>query len=176
MLPIEPTLRVLPLPPCVLRWRLKLWRLIVPAKPLPLLIPVASTASPTVNSVTSHTPPTLVSPSSSTRNSLSSLGVTPGCFYMSSHGLAQVLTLTICHLYSIVAVGPDGFHLSHCTWAGLDKCYRNCNTVLPMIWVIPQFWYREVLSLPFFSHLKSPVACSIRHGLAAFTQEQVVIT
>ena len=49
---------------------------------------------------------------------------------MSSDGIAQVLSLTIPELHRCVAVGFDGFHLSHGDWAGFDERYWNSNTIL----------------------------------------------
>ena len=53
-----------------------------------------------------------------------------GWFDMSSHGLAQVLTRTICHLDCVVAVGFDRLDLSHSHRASLDQRHRNSGAVL----------------------------------------------
>jgi hypothetical protein len=49
---------------------------------------------------------------------------------VSGHGLAQILTLTICHLNSAISVFFDRFSLSHCAWAGLKDSYRGNYTVI----------------------------------------------
>ena len=66
--PMEPRLRML-CEPCVTGPRLKLWRLIVPAKPLPIEMPVTLIASPGSNTSTVTGSPTTASlaPRNSTR-------------------------------------------------------------------------------------------------------------
>ena len=66
--PMEPRLRTL-CEPCVTGPRLKLWRLIVPAKPLPIEMPVTLIASPGSNTSTVTGSPTTASlcPRNSTR-------------------------------------------------------------------------------------------------------------
>ena len=58
--PMEPRLRML-CEPCVTGPRLKLWRLIVPAKPLPIEMPVTLIVSPGSNTSTVTGSPTTAS-------------------------------------------------------------------------------------------------------------------
>ena len=48
---------------------------------------------------------------------------------MATHGIAQVLTLTISQLDSIVAITLNSLYLSDCHWAGFDERYRNCSAI-----------------------------------------------
>ena len=48
---------------------------------------------------------------------------------MSSYGLAQVLTLTISQLDSVVAITFNSLYLSDCHWASFDERYRDCSAI-----------------------------------------------
>ena len=70
--PVEPCVRVVIELPCVSRLEEKWWRLMTPAKPLPMVVPCTSTVCPTLKISTPILPPTFSSASSlaSARNSL----------------------------------------------------------------------------------------------------------
>ena len=72
---IEPGTLCERLLPCDARCDLKLWRLIVPVKPLPIEVPCTSTSWPTANTPTGTWAPGLYSAATSaaTRNSLEDL-------------------------------------------------------------------------------------------------------
>ena len=73
-MPIEPGVLCERELPCDARFELKWWRRMTPEKPRPLVVPVTSTSSPTLNVSTPMTPPSLSSASCSgfTGNSRSS--------------------------------------------------------------------------------------------------------
>ena len=61
-MPIEPGLLCESELPCEARFDEKWWRLITPAKPLPIVVPCTSTFWPTLKMSTLSSPPTLSSP------------------------------------------------------------------------------------------------------------------
>src|SRR6185312_5846458 len=90
--PIEPGLRML-CEPWLLGPLEKLWRLMVPAKPLPLLRPLTLTASPGSNASTVIVSPT-AKPSASRNSTRCRCGATPACFRCPTSGLLSVRTCT----------------------------------------------------------------------------------
>ena len=90
--PIEPGARTL-CEPCDLGPLEKLWRLIVPAKPLPFERPLTFTASPGWNDSTVTVSPT-ESPSASRNSTRWRCGATPACFRWPTSGRLSLRSLT----------------------------------------------------------------------------------
>ena len=93
---IEPGTLCERLLPCDARCDLKLWRLMVPAKPLPMEVPCTSTFWPAANTLTGSTAPGLYWPATSalTRNSLrTSPASTPALARCPASGLLTRLAL-----------------------------------------------------------------------------------
>ena len=49
--------------------------------------------------------------------------------YVAGNRLAQILTLTVTKLHSVITIVFGGFNLSHCGWAGLEDRDRGHNAI-----------------------------------------------
>ena len=91
--PIEPGARTL-CEPCDFGPALKLWRLMVPAKPLPLLLPATFTRWPTSNDSTVTVSPIVSSPASSRNSTSVRSGGALAFFRCPSSGLVSAFSRT----------------------------------------------------------------------------------
>ena len=119
--PIEPGARTL-CEPCDFGPLAKLWRLIVPWKPLPFDLPEIFTWSPGENASTVTVSPTSSSPASSRNSRTMSMGGRVGLLQMAELGLRQRLLLACAEgqLHGLVAVALVRADRGHRTRPGLE--------------------------------------------------------